>query len=99
MNYLEHGDVLLYPVKEIKGKKINTNVLMDGEITGHKHVIEKQKTQLFMDARNVKYVEVKEPASLTHEEHGKIVIQPGNYRIGRVKEYDPFEKELRNVQD
>jgi hypothetical protein len=99
MKYYEHGDVILFPVESIKGKELNTNILMEGEVTGHKHIIEKEKTQLFMDERNVVYVEVKEPASLTHEEHGKIVIDKGYYQIGRVKQYDPFEKELKNVQD
>jgi hypothetical protein len=99
MDYYEHGDVLLIPVKDFKGKEIKTNVIMEGEVTGHKHVIEEEKAELFMDDRNVMYVEIKEPATLTHEEHGKIVVSPGNYRIDRVKEYDPFEKELRNVQD
>ena len=98
MEYYEHGDVILIPVDKIEGKKLRTNIIMKGEVTGHAHVIEKNKTQLYI-SRNVMYVKVEEPAELTHEEHGKIVIPSGNYRIDRVKEYDPFEKELRDVQD
>lgn len=99
MGYIEHGDVLLFPVEKVEGKEIKTNIIMKGEITGHSHVVEKNKVKLFMDDRNIMYVKVEEPAALTHEEHGKIVIKPGKYRVGRIKEYDPFEKELRNVQD
>lgn len=99
MKYYEHGDVILIPVDKIEGRKLKTNVIMKGEITGHAHIIEKTKTKLYMDDRNIMYVKVEEPAELTHEEHGKIIIPSGNYRIDRVKEYDPFEKELRDVQD
>lgn len=99
MKYYEHGDVLLIPVEKIEGKELKTNIIMKGEITGHSHVIEKDKASLFIDNRNVMYVEVREPAMLTHEEHNKIIVQSGKYQIGRVKQYDPFKKELRNVQD
>jgi hypothetical protein len=46
-----------------------------------------------------RYLRVLEPIDLTHEEHNKITIPPGDYRIGRVLEYDHFAEEARIVQD
>lgn len=116
MNYYHHGDVLLIPVAKIDGKQMeekgNYNILALGEITGHAHVIEKQKTILFENADGVMFLQVEQPVLLKHlniktfkklpaneHPHSDIMIQPGNYKVGRVKQYDPWKKELENVRD
>jgi hypothetical protein len=40
-----------------------------------------------------------ETALLKHQEHNPINIPKGNWKIKIVKEYDPFENEIRRVQD
>jgi hypothetical protein len=46
-----------------------------------------------------RYLKVDETVDLNHEEHKTISIPPGEYRIGRVLEYDHFAEEARVVQD
>jgi hypothetical protein len=41
----------------------------------------------------------KNPHELTHQEHGNIVLEPGTYRVDRVREYDHFAEEARRVAD
>ena len=98
---LQQGDVLITKVNvnEIKGDKLNHLVLMEGELTGHAHRISKGLAELFENG-STKYLKVlSEEAILTHEEHGTITIPKGFYKIGRVREYDHFAEEARNVQD
>ena len=38
-------------------------------------------------------------ATVVHEEHGPITLEPGIWEIGRVKEYDWFSKMERQVVD
>lgn len=99
MKYYHHGDCLLIPVEKVEGKEIKGNILLEGEVTGHAHRIKENTAKLYMDKRNVMFVEVTAPSALTHEEHGRIELPEGLYRVDRVKEYDPFEKELRDVAD
>ena len=42
---------------------------------------------------------VKQPVKVKHEEHKSFTIMPGSYEIDRVKEFDPWEEEIRRVQD
>jgi len=103
-NYYQHGDVILKRIENIpqgiKKESINNRiVLADGENTGHAHAIsETKKAELFKDG-SIIYLKVDQPVKLKHEEHKTIIIEPGNYEIDRVKEYDPFEKEIRRVPD
>lgn len=101
MKYYEQGDVLLIPCKDIKGDKIKSKkyVLAEGEVTGHSHVItEIEKSELYMKDGEM-YLKVLSPVHIEHEEHAKILVQPGNYKVNIVKEYDYFEKQKRKVQD
>lgn len=116
MKYYHHGDVILIPVKEIKGKKIegnrNYNVLALGEVTGHAHVIEKENSSLFKNDEDVLFLDVTLPTFLKHlnintfselpqneHPHAPIEILPGKYKVCIVKQYDPWEKEIKNVRD
>ena len=99
---IQNGDVLLKQIDGIPNdaKKVNANkyILAHGE-SGHTHaILETKKADLFK-YDNVLYLKVDEPVNLVHEEHKILTIQPGNYEIDRVKEYDPFEEEIREVQD
>jgi hypothetical protein len=103
-----HGDVILNSVTEIpKGAKLKEgNVLQHGEHTGHAHrlypavEVERGKpTFRLLEKDGTLYAEVTAPTALRHEEHKEILLSPGAYRVGIIREYDPFEKVVRNIMD
>lgn len=106
-DYGFHGDVVLFceselPIDFDKMPKVKDSSLAYGEATGHIH-------QLFGEPENfdlrecpktkVKHLKVVKPIMLKHQEHRPIEINPGVYRIGIQKEYDPIEKKIREVAD
>ena len=99
----QQGDVLIHPIKNlptgaIKRERQGDLVLAEGEATGHAHRIKDAHADIF-DCDGVVYLTVDGKATLTHEEHGPITIDPGVYEIGIIVEVDPFEDEIRYVQD
>lgn len=100
MKYLQQGDVLIKPTKIPDNlKKIKTNVLQEGEHTGHAHRLFGDGFTVFQDKEKVKYLRIVEPIMLKHEEHREIQLPAGDYVIGIVREYDHMAEEARNVQD
>lgn len=106
MNIYRHGDLSFHPYEgdikeltEIKGG--NSFVLALGEHTGHKHVIsaEKGSMRIFKDLDGNFVLEVKDNASLVHEEHKAIEFKPGVYKMKTEQEYDYFLESIRQVQD
>lgn len=100
MEYYQHGDVTIKKVVEIpeNSEKKNHLILMDGEITGHKHQVVDGEAILF-EKDGVLYLKADTKCTVGHEEHKAITIPKGNYKIGRVVEYDPFEDAIRSVRD
>lgn len=103
---IQHGDVLIMKVKNLPENTIKVKpdnrgiVLAEGESTGHAHTIEDvSMAQLFKTIDNIMYLKTENPVTLKHQEHKPIIIEPGIYEIGRVVEYNPFEKEIRSVAD
>ena len=97
--FRQQGDVLITPIEAVPhgAKKVASNIIMEGEFTGHAHRIIGEATILEMDG--IKFLQNNAPVELIHEEHGQQTIPAGIYKIGVVKEFDPFEEEIRNVQD
>lgn len=102
----QHGDVLIFRIASMPSglqKRVpqgGRHVLAEGESTGHAHVITSlEDCDLYADENGVLYLDVRSPVELTHEEHATQTITPGAYRIGRVREIDPFEGEIREVRD
>ena len=105
---VRQGDVLLMRVASIprtaksapkKDQSGNDRiVLASGEVTGHAHAIHAlDAVDVFVTGAGVMYLHVKETATLQHEEHSAITLEPGNYvRVPQV-EYAPDA--IRNVQD
>lgn len=87
------GDVLLVPVPAALGwEDPVTNgraVLALGEATGHAHVLEAPGVRLTIGVRGRFVVVPPGGASLVHEEHGRIAIPEGAYRVVIQREYDP----------
>lgn len=94
----QQGDVLLFPVTEVKGKKIDNKPLALGEVTGHCHAVTKGDFQLYEDGGTL-YLSAKSECALTHEEHGLVTVAPGEYRVGIVREYSYADEEARRVAD
>jgi hypothetical protein len=93
----QQGDVLLFPVQEVQGKKINKKPLAEGEVTGHSHQVKGDYTMYEKDG--VMYLKAESACTVVHEEHGTISINPGSYQIGIVREYDYALEEARQVRD
>lgn len=101
-----HGDVTLRKIDAIpKGlKKEAGSTLALGEVTGHHHTFSKGSVQLFTpttrDTDAVKYVDVtSKTASLSHQEHKKIDVPQGQYKMTLEREYNPMDKVIRQVMD
>ena len=74
-------------------------VLAEGEATGHAHLLEAEGVEVFADEQGTLWIKSSQSAQLTHEEHHAQTIAPGLYRVDRVREYDAFAEEARNVAD
>jgi hypothetical protein len=97
---LQQGDVILEPVNyAIKGEKLNHLTLAEGESTGHYHRIESGLGQLIMMDKIMHLQIFSDTALLRHEEHNPINVPKGDYKIKIVREYDPFDDEIRQVRD
>lgn len=88
------GDLLLTAIKSIPrtAKSIKTDIILEGEVTGHAHRLKNGKlfiskdslngNQIYIDARNGK-------SYLSHEEHKRINLQACCYKVTRQREYEP----------
>ena len=85
-------------------------VLAFGEVTGHAHAIYDYaaaaaeisdaaiaRAKLWRAPNGERYLEVREPVTLRHEEHTAHTLQPGIYLLPTQTEYSP--QELRRVSD
>lgn len=101
MEYFQHGDVVIVPAqipKEIE--KLKTNVLQEGELTGHAHRLFGDGFTVFQEPKSKqKFLRLVEPVALRHEEHKEIQLPPGDYEIRIVREWDHFSEEARQVAD
>ena len=88
------GDVLLIKVESLPEKKTKVQrekgriVLAHGEATGHAHAVSHPKAQ-FWESNYERFLEITEPAELSHEEHATIPLEKGVYRVIRQMEYHP----------
>lgn len=89
--------------------------LQHGETTGHMHRFQSNAAvdlfvlptheRVFLNNGNTivpgegKFIIVREPSPLSHEEHQTIVIAPGIYEMDLVREYDYDRDEVSRVRD
>ena len=107
MKTYRQGDVLLIAIEAIPSDattcKIDGDVILAwGEVTGHAHRLAPETVKPFAkggvwSAEAERFITAVEGATLRHEEHGAIVIPPGNYRVIQQREYHPAA--IRNVAD
>jgi hypothetical protein len=106
------GDVLIERISEIpasaqKQPQTNRIILAQGEATGHHHCLvlpdpadwwKTDETKLSTTGLAGEiYFCLAAPAEITHQEHAKIALAPGKYRVTRQREYAP--EAIRNVAD
>lgn len=102
----QQGDVLMFREDSIpsnakpmkcEGRVI---VLAEGETTGHYHSVEESDTCLaFKDDAGSIWMDVKAPVIVKHQEHKHVKLPKGKYRVGIVREVDPFAEEIHKVRD
>ena len=104
---VQQGDVLAFsgatipvgakPMKIVGGQF----VLAEGEVTGHSHTVEADPSQVEgFEAEGVFYLNVKAAqVTVKHQEHKLVTLPRGKYRIGIVREVDPFGEEVHKVRD
>src|SRR3990167_185063 len=97
-----HGDLSFHLLEELPKnlKEIKHSgefVLARGEHTGHKHTISTPRKQIniFQDAEGRYVLEVKEAATIMHEEHHTITLQPEIYRQEQELERDTFLEQIK----
>lgn len=99
--WFQHGDVTIIPSPIPVGAQItDRRTLAEGEVTGHAHRLLNNADVEVYEYEGVLFLRVGlRGADLTHEEHGVGTIAPGDYKVGRVREYDHFAEEVRVVYD
>lgn len=79
-----------------KAKRI---VLGEGEIIGHKHILESTSEMEYEQLGNTLAFELKSLGILTHDEHAKMVFPKGSYRSYHQVEFNPFDQTVGRVFD
>lgn len=109
MNILRQGDVLLIPLAATEQLPADAKlvprekggvVLAHGEVTGHAHQFHARSGVHLLQPKGKpeRFLRVVGGAkALTHEEHTKIEVPAGDYRVLIQTEYTP--EELRQVAD
>jgi hypothetical protein len=77
-------------------RKLPEPILAEGEVTGHAHRLPRG-VDVYERPDGLR--EFVGGGTLTHEEHGPVEIPIGEWVSGRVREYDHFAEEARQVQD
>jgi hypothetical protein len=98
------------PTTATKQKRSKRVILAHGEVTGHHHALETSDPADWWKEGEIAptlekpstlagelFVTLPHGGVVTHQEHGKIELPAGNYRISRQREYSP--EAIRNVQD
>jgi hypothetical protein len=106
MTFKHQGDITFHPYEGEPKGTIETHdgsfILARGEVHNHKHVITVD-SPTDMEIRRLQNEEflltLFKTATVTHEEHLPITLQPGVYRVGREREVDHFSKTTRQVID
>jgi len=89
MKPIRQGDVILIPVKQVEGEKLNHLTLAEGEVTGHKHRISQGEAQLYTDDSQLYLSIFSTKAVLSHEKHDSVCISQGNWIVRIQREYEP----------
>ena len=97
------GDVLIVETDKAieEGKQLlegNDIVFMHGEVTGHAHrIVAPAGKARLLDVQAERYLRVLEDVTITHEEHGPILLRAGQYN--QAFQVEERGEEVRRVED
>lgn len=96
----QQGDVLFELVLGIPSSaKVRENrIVAEGEVSGHRHAVVEDESEIF-EENGTLYLRVPKETTVTHQEHHPLVLPQGDYKIRKVREYDHFLEEARQVRD
>ena len=103
--YYQQGDVRIERVEKIPDGEIvqpdnRGYVLAEGEVSGHCHKIDAVKNMtMIKTADGTLYMRVTKTVPLKHDEHFIHIIEPGEYKVGKILERDHFTRITREVTD
>ena len=80
-------------------KKQKHKRLAEGEVTGHSHKALAVDAEIWADEDDNRELISPSGTSIVHEEHKQIDLPAGDFDISIQNEIDPFEEEIRRVQD
>lgn len=95
-----------------KTKRQSDAILAHGEVTGHSHAIEEPPVAKLADVAEPwtiesdlsdsgpmtrKFMALTKDSAVVHQEHARIPLERGKYRVTRQREYSP--EAIRNVAD
>ena len=102
--------IAIIPTTAVKQNKSTCIILARGEVTGHHHALETVDPADWWKEGEISattgkpttlagelFVSLPSGGVVTHQEHSKIELPIGNYRITRQREYSP--EAVRNVAD
>lgn len=103
-----HGDLLLQSTSGVPAHavKLPHRVLLEGEATGHAHRVDQgilweaggNGAEYWQAGIGERWLTLREPARLTHEEHRTLQVPAGCYRVVRQREYTS-QGGIRKVED
>lgn len=106
MKHYRHGDLGITPITTIPAGELETvseKILAFGEATGHHHTLSANPgtiIEVLKGFDEIAYFRVTGGlATLTHQEHNTLSIEPGTYEIHREREYSYFDEALARVLD
>lgn len=110
--YYQQGDVIIRKIDKLPEGLENQGdkILQYGETTGHMHQFSRDAAVNVFTTPGMakeggitinfgKYIEVKEPSILYHEEHKAFTVDPGLYAVDIVREFDYDSMEATRVRD
>lgn len=80
-------------------KKAKRIVLGEGEIVGHKHILESDENITYEEHVESITFMLNSMGILTHDEHDRMVFEPGVYRSYNQVEFNPFDQTVQRVFD
>ena len=99
---IRQGDVALVAVQAIPADAITQPredssriVLAYGEVTGHAHALHEPGVTMLYAANQEVFLRVAEPSNLVHDEHDRIAIPPGFYRVLRQREWSDADEPVQ----
>jgi len=95
MRMYRQGDILLIESNQIIGSKTNTDILMEGSITGHHHKVKNGTIYKQETDRDLVFgsVVANEGCVLIHDEHKSIKLPEGIYNVRRQREVTGYVKD------